>query len=1320
MPKGKVMREKLVAGFACVTLSLLMMGCPLFEGPGAAFTATPTEGNVPLTVLFVDQSTPGSTDLTNWQWDFGDGLNSTAQNPSHVYTAPGTYRVTLTVTSRLGIDTETKIDFITVRELPVADFSASPRTGEGPLQVTFNDISTAGAAPITEYLWDFGDGSTSQDVNPVHTFEDPGTYTVKLTVTTAIGESTKTKANFITVQQRPVASFVASPTSGASPLTVQFTDTSTPGSSPITRWFWDFGDGSTDTRQNPSHVYSAAGSYTVSLAVTTEVGMSPIVTLRDFIVVAELPRANFSASPTTGSAPLNVNFTDQSSGGSDVITEWLWDFGDSTSSTLPSPSHRYASDGVYDVTLTVTTSSGVSHSLTKSSFITAQKAPNASFSATPRNGQAPLTVQFTDLSDPGSAPITSWQWNFGDGTTSNDRNPFHAYTSPGRYTVTLQVDTAVGGDSATQVNYITVEQKPVAAFSATPTSGAAPLTVLFADQSTVGSSEITTWSWDFGDGTSSTQQNPSKTYTQPGTYTVKLTVTSAAGSSTLSKANLITVRQLPASDFSSNVTTGAAPLTVLFSDESVNGSENLTGWSWDFGDGTTSNLQNPSHVYSSPGIYTVSMTATSTVGSDTETKVNYLTVRPAVNFTGTPTSGTGSLSVSFTDTTALGQLDVDSRTWNFGDGTATSAEASPVHIYSEPGVYNVSLTLRTTLDGQSDVRTRTGYITVRPEPAFSGDVLSGDGNLQVNFTNSTVLGSLETIGVLWNFGDGSTSQTENPSHTYAVPGTYAVSLSVTTAAGTQTTTRAGYVTVRPVPAFAANVSTGPAPLTVAFTNTTVLGNLAITGRLWDFGDGSTTETANPIHAYSAPGNYDVTLTLTTAQGVVSTMEQDFIQVRPTVSFTTDQNTGTAPLTVQFTSTTNAGSLTVSGYTWDFGDGSNAGTGAMVSHTYTATGSYDVSLTVTTEQGNTMRTTSGAITVTAKILGDTGALAGMDRGFAVAPLPEGGFAMAGATDTGEPDGVDAFLVLTDGNGEALAGWPKTYGGPGTQQALDMIRTEDGGFLLAGVRGEGDESDAYLVKLDSAGEVTWERVYGGEGRDIANAVIALEGGGYAFAGQSAQAEHASQVYVVTVDAAGKNASEAWFGGEGDEAGLDLVAGPEGELIVVGAAAASGMVLQLGHDLTIEASLTLEGNIGGIHGVAPAPGGGYAMVGSTLPGPDGDADICLLMLNGALDSILWNRTFGGAGVDTGLDITAAVAGGYLITGQIDQDGAADVAIIQVDADGNLVNDETASEDGADAGYAITETSSGGVGVAGAGGIGGPHERALLIRTEPAPSEP
>ncbi len=1332
------MREKLYAGLTCLALSIFMMGCPLFESPVAAFTATPTEGNVPLTVLFVDQSQPGSTAITDWLWDFGDGLNSTAQNPSHVYKAAGSYRVTLTTTTRLGNDTETKIDFITVRELPKADFSASPRTGEGPLQVTFTNISVAGAAPITLYEWDFGDGTTSEDINPVHIYSDPGVYTVKLKVTTSVGDSTETKPNYVTVQERPVASFAASPRSGSTPLTVQFSDTSIPGSSPITQWFWTFGDGTSDTRQNPTHVYTSAGSFAVSLTVTTDVGVSPVTTVMDFIEVEERPVAEFSASPTTGAAPLNVNFSDLSTGGSDTIVEWLWDFGDSTSSVLPSPSHRYASDGVYDVSLTVTTSTGVSNTKTKANFITAQRSPVAAFSATPRNGQSPLTVQFTDLSTAGSAPISSWRWDFGDGSTSTDSNPFHSYTTPGRFSVTLSVSTAVGSDSEVKLNYIEVEKKPTAAFSATPTSGAAPLTVLFADQSDPGSSAITQWNWNFGDGTSSTLQNPSKTYGVPGIFTVALTVTSAAGNNTVTKANHITVRQLPVAEFSTNVTTGPGPLTVLFRDESSSGSEALTSWQWDFGDGTTpSTLQNPSHVYSSPGIYTISLSATSSVGTDTETKQNYLTVRPAVNFTGAPTTGTGSLSTSFTDTTSLGQLDVTSRTWTFGDGSATSGEASPVHIYSAPGVYDVTLSMNTTLDGTADSRTRAGYIIVRPEPAFTGNVLSGDGTLQVNFTDNTVLGSLEVIGVQWDFGDGTTSTTANPSHTYGEPGTYAVKLTVTTAAGSQTTTKTGYITVRPVPSFSASATTGTAPSTITFSDTTDVGSLTVTGRLWNFGDGTTSESTNPIHAYSAPGNYDVTLTLTTSQGAVMTTRTDYIQISPTVAFTMDTATGSAPLTVQFTDTTQAGSLTISGYSWNFGDGTAASTGTNPTHSYATVGTYDVALTVTTEQGNKTLTKTGAIVVTAKsvaaLSNDADALNGIalmllesteqgvvtmgagawGEGYAggtgLIERAEGGFVLTGSAATNGERGVDILVALADRDGVILAGWPKYFGGAHTQLAWDVIETADGGLLVAGQTDTAGANgvDAYLVKLTAAGDIAWEKVIGGSGDDIARALIELRGGGYAIVGSSdSPGTHGgTDVFVATLNAKGGNVSSSWHGGEHDEAAYDVLETTRGDLLVVGDTDTFGVdpvdayLLKLDPARNEIASVTVGGSGMDTARSVVATATGWVVVGSTTSAGAGQFDAYLFGVTENLDTVLWEKTFGTENDDFGTSVAQADAGGYLITGSTDSgsESGVDVLVIQTDESGEVLANGSLGGAGADSGAAIIQTRIGGVGITG-----------------------
>jgi PKD repeat protein len=246
--------------------------------------------------------------------------------------------------------------------------------------------------------------------------------------------------------------------------------------------------------------------------------------------------ADFTASPITGTAPLDVAFTDTSSGSP---TGWSWDFGDGTTSTVQSPTHTYSSEGTYTVTLTVTNAVGDTSTKTRTSYISATAARDlaADFTATPTSGVAPLQVAFADTS---AGVPTSWSWSFGDGGTSTAQHPTYMYTTPGTYSVTLTVTDAVGASSTkTLANYITVAAPLAADFTASPTSGAAPLDVAFTDTSTGGP---TTWSWDFGDGTTSTAQSPAHTYSSEGTYSVALTVGDAAGgSSTITKTGYVTV-----------------------------------------------------------------------------------------------------------------------------------------------------------------------------------------------------------------------------------------------------------------------------------------------------------------------------------------------------------------------------------------------------------------------------------------------------------------------------------------------------------------------------------------------------------------------------------------------------------------------------------------------------------------------------------------------------------------------------------------------------------------------------------------------------------
>jgi PKD repeat protein len=246
--------------------------------------------------------------------------------------------------------------------------------------------------------------------------------------------------------------------------------------------------------------------------------------------------------------------------------------------------------------------------------------PTAEFSANPTRGPRPLTVLFADTS---TGAISSWDWTFGDGSTSTLQNPTHQYTATGVFTVALQVAGAGGSAVITRSNYITVtEPLSIAAFDASPLTGYVPLVVNFTDQSTPGA--ISSWDWTFGDGSTSTFQNPTHQYTSTGVFTVALQVAGAGGSAVITRSNYITVTEpLPIAAFDASPLTGNVPLIVNFTDQSTG---TVTNWSWQFGDGLTSTLPNPTHTYNLAGTYGVTLTVDGPSGTNSLFKGNLITV----------------------------------------------------------------------------------------------------------------------------------------------------------------------------------------------------------------------------------------------------------------------------------------------------------------------------------------------------------------------------------------------------------------------------------------------------------------------------------------------------------------------------------------------------------------------------------------------------------------------------------------------------------------------------------------------------------------------
>lgn len=486
----------------------------------------------------------------------------------------------------------------------------------------------------------------------------------------------------------------------------------------------------------------------------------------------------------------------------------------------------------------------------------------ADFSANQMSGIAPLTVHFSDFST-GNPAIQNWNWSFGDGNTSTEKNPIHTYNSAGKYTVRLTVRNSEGDNTTTKSNYISVTaalKSPVAAFSASPTSGNSPLTVSFTDKST--GSPIS-WSWSFGDGSTSTEKNPTHIYNGVGKYTASLTVNNAAGSSLSS--SVINVSSAPAvvADFSSNITSGKVPLTVQFRDRSTG---NPVAFSWDFGDGASSTQRNPLHTYSAVGTYTVTLRA----DRSTTTKANYVTVDNGGSngelkaaFTASPSQGAAPLTVQFTDT-SIGTPTTWS--WDFGDSTS-SALQNPAHTYNLAGNYSVKLTVMNNFDSStSQVPFFVNVLSAsNPTPIadFNSNINSGNAPLTVQFNDAS---TGNPTSWEWDFNSDRQvdSNEKNPTYEFTDPGSYSVTLRAGNSAGFGNITKTNYITVGKATfqaSFTASPVQGIAPLSVQFTDTST-GD--VTSRLWDFGDETTSVEQNPTHTYSAPGTYSVTLSISNA------------------------------------------------------------------------------------------------------------------------------------------------------------------------------------------------------------------------------------------------------------------------------------------------------------------------------------------------------------------------------------------------------------------------------------------------------------------------
>ena len=864
-----------------------------------------------------------------WLWDLGNGATSTLQNPSTTYVTPGTYTVSLTVTNAAGAShTTTKKAYLTVYIEPEADFTADKTTGCFPAIIQFTDLSSSSTGTtINEWKWDFGDGNTSNQKNPKHTYKNPGMYTVILTVNTDKGcKKVVVKPNYITIAQGVVPAFKYSdPTVCRAPITISFTNNSTgPGN---LSYSWSFGDGGSSTTNSPNHSYGANGNYHVTLIVSSDQGcvdsssadLSIGKVNTDFIVPPTIcPKTLITFQNNSSPRPISSS----------------WSFSNGQTDNFQNAQTIFSAGGSYTATL-INTYAVCTDTLTKN--ITVRNAPVINFKASDTTKCQPiLTTNFTNNTN-----ASTYLWNFGDGSTSTQTSPNHSYNNFGTYNVTLIAkDTAGCSDTLTKQAYIKIA-KPTINFAGLPAKGCIPATINFsANINSLDS--VRTYLWDFGDGTTSNAATPSHIYNTMGTYAVKLTITTSSGcTETQTMAGGVRVGTLPTAAFTSDLTTACANPGIKFINQSVNATEFL----WEFSDGTTSTAKDPQHTFTDIGLISVTLTAINNGCEIKTTKSDYVNILPSVSRFDYAPNCSNRLQYTFTDKS----IQATSWNWSFGDGTTYSGQNPPVHNFPADGSYNVSLT---TTNG-SCTYTLTRIVTIADNtPNFNTSPAEGCKPFNTTVTATPPNGGL-IRNYEWDFGDGSPAETSTgatTSHVFSTPGNFLIKLTTIDSFGCRHEFSKTAVKVNgPVADFTSTTNSGCKGMVTTFNDVSKTdGTNPIVSWKFDFGDGTSKTYNNPPfqHQYDSIADYDVKLVVTDAKGCKDSITyRGFIKVSTLKAGWSFANATCPNSAIGFSSSSQTKSDLPYTAIWDFGDGTTANTQDAL-HAYTDTGYYTLTLRVT--------------------------------------------------------------------------------------------------------------------------------------------------------------------------------------------------------------------------------------------------------------------------------------------------------------------------------------------------------------------------------------
>lgn len=540
-------------------------------------------------------------------------------------------------------------------------------------------------------------------------------------------------------------------------------------------------------------------------------------------------------------------------------------------------------------------------------FLHNHPTPNANFNIGNSTNNCGLTINFNNTSSMSSGTITTYNWNFGDGTTSSLENPSHTFANAGTYSVTLIVGSPHGCYDTT-MKLVTVNPQPTVVFNFNNSCQFAPIS--FTENSNIQQGTINQWNWNFGDGTSSSSSNPTHLYSTPGTYSVSLTVTSNFGC-TASQTQLITIYDKPVANYITNQTS-ACSHTISFINTSSISNGSITNNNWNYGDGNTSTTVNGVNSYVNTGTFNVQLVVTSSNGC-TDTVMYPITISPLPIAAFTTNNVCLNNITPFNNTSSVTSGFITFTNWQFGDGNQSTL-TQPNYQYLNPGTYNVTLNITTNSNCNNSV---THQVTVYPLPNVlftANNVCEGNG---VNYINNSSITSGNISNYVWDFtSDGIPDNTnQNTSYLFPLAGSYVTQLmAISNFNCVATYSLAVTVYPKPQPQFiSSSVCQGVAS---TFTNQTMIVSGSVSNYNWLFGDNTSSSGFNPSHLYNYPGTYIATLTATSNHNCSNSFNQTVIvHPKPNVNF--QSSITCLNQATQFTNQSNIVSGSIIKYRWDF-------------------------------------------------------------------------------------------------------------------------------------------------------------------------------------------------------------------------------------------------------------------------------------------------------------------------------------------------------------------------------------------------------------------